>query len=194
MQEADHARSRITQLAKLAGYKVIATASPKNFDLVKSYGADEVVDVSAARTWPPYSYFTLTPILSTSLSVQGRRPRFVRDQEDHQQHPLHRSGHHLRERILWNRSQRILRRQVPGRGTAQVERLVAGRRRNTKLGKGEGRNRGNYLGLYLPRSRKFRYGGTGYRLPDAPADITTRVLVLVVLRVLPRYDPPRHPR
>jgi NADPH:quinone reductase-like Zn-dependent oxidoreductase len=34
------------QLAKLAGYKVVATASPKNFDLVKSYGADEVVDVS----------------------------------------------------------------------------------------------------------------------------------------------------
>ncbi|KAJ9094733.1 hypothetical protein QFC21_005891 [Naganishia friedmannii] len=33
-----------TQLGKLAGYKVIATASPKNFDLVKSYGADEVVD------------------------------------------------------------------------------------------------------------------------------------------------------
>ncbi|KAI5451211.1 Zinc-binding oxidoreductase alcohol dehydrogenase [Naganishia albida] len=32
------------QLAKLAGYKVIATASPRNFDLVKSYGADEVVD------------------------------------------------------------------------------------------------------------------------------------------------------
>jgi NADPH:quinone reductase-like Zn-dependent oxidoreductase len=33
-----------TQLAQLAGYKVITTASPKNFDLVKSYGADEVVD------------------------------------------------------------------------------------------------------------------------------------------------------
>lgn len=32
------------QLAKLAGYKVVATASPRNFDLVKSYGADEVVD------------------------------------------------------------------------------------------------------------------------------------------------------
>jgi NADPH:quinone reductase-like Zn-dependent oxidoreductase len=37
------------QLAKLAGYKVVATASPKNFDLVKSYGADEVVDVSASN-------------------------------------------------------------------------------------------------------------------------------------------------
>jgi NADPH:quinone reductase-like Zn-dependent oxidoreductase len=32
------------QLAKLAGYKVVATASQRNFDLVKSYGADEVVD------------------------------------------------------------------------------------------------------------------------------------------------------
>jgi threonine dehydrogenase-like Zn-dependent dehydrogenase len=32
------------QLAKLAGFKVVATCSPKNFDLVKSYGADEVVD------------------------------------------------------------------------------------------------------------------------------------------------------
>jgi len=32
------------QLAKLAGFKVVTAASPKNFDLVKSYGADEVVD------------------------------------------------------------------------------------------------------------------------------------------------------
>jgi threonine dehydrogenase-like Zn-dependent dehydrogenase len=32
------------QLAKLAGFKVVATCSPKNFDLVKNYGADEVVD------------------------------------------------------------------------------------------------------------------------------------------------------
>ncbi|KAJ9105049.1 hypothetical protein QFC19_003681 [Naganishia cerealis] len=32
------------QLAKLAGYKVVTTASPRNFDLVKEYGADEVVD------------------------------------------------------------------------------------------------------------------------------------------------------
>ena len=39
------------QLAKLAGYKVVATASPKNFDLVKSYGADEVVDVSDRLRW-----------------------------------------------------------------------------------------------------------------------------------------------
>jgi NADPH:quinone reductase-like Zn-dependent oxidoreductase len=32
------------QLAKLIGYKVIATSSPHSFDLVKSYGADAVVD------------------------------------------------------------------------------------------------------------------------------------------------------
>jgi NADPH:quinone reductase-like Zn-dependent oxidoreductase len=36
------------QLAKAAGYKVVATASPHNFDLVKSYGADEIVDYSDA--------------------------------------------------------------------------------------------------------------------------------------------------
>lgn len=32
------------QLAKLMGYKVVTTCSSRNFDLVKSYGADEVVD------------------------------------------------------------------------------------------------------------------------------------------------------
>ncbi|WWC61459.1 uncharacterized protein I303_104043 [Kwoniella dejecticola CBS 10117] len=32
------------QLAKLLGYKVLAFASPHSFDLVKSYGADHVVD------------------------------------------------------------------------------------------------------------------------------------------------------
>jgi NADPH:quinone reductase-like Zn-dependent oxidoreductase len=32
------------QLAKFAGYNVITTCSPKNFDLVKQYGADVVVD------------------------------------------------------------------------------------------------------------------------------------------------------
>ncbi|KAJ9108603.1 hypothetical protein QFC19_002320 [Naganishia cerealis] len=32
------------QLAKLAGFKVVATCSSRNFDLVKQYGADEVVD------------------------------------------------------------------------------------------------------------------------------------------------------
>ncbi|KAI5460835.1 chaperonin 10-like protein [Mariannaea sp. PMI_226] len=32
------------QFAKLSGYKVIVTCSPRNFDLVKSFGADEVFD------------------------------------------------------------------------------------------------------------------------------------------------------
>ncbi|KAI0636514.1 GroES-like protein [Trametes polyzona] len=32
------------QLARLAGYKVVTTASPRNFDLVKSLGADAVFD------------------------------------------------------------------------------------------------------------------------------------------------------
>lgn len=32
------------QMAKLSGYKVITTASPKNFDFVKAMGADEIFD------------------------------------------------------------------------------------------------------------------------------------------------------
>ncbi|KAK4140593.1 uncharacterized protein C8A04DRAFT_39748 [Dichotomopilus funicola] len=35
------------QLLKLAGYRVIATASARNFELAKSYGADEVFDHSS---------------------------------------------------------------------------------------------------------------------------------------------------
>ena len=34
------------QLAKLAGYKIVSTSSPRNFELVKLLGADVVVDVS----------------------------------------------------------------------------------------------------------------------------------------------------
>lgn len=34
------------QLAKLAGYKVVSTSSPRNFELVKSLIADVVIDVS----------------------------------------------------------------------------------------------------------------------------------------------------
>jgi hypothetical protein len=37
------------QLAKLAGFKVVSTASPRNFDLVKKFGADEVVDYHNAE-------------------------------------------------------------------------------------------------------------------------------------------------
>lgn len=36
------------QLAHLAGYKVVTVASPKNWELCKSLGADAVFDVSAA--------------------------------------------------------------------------------------------------------------------------------------------------
>lgn len=36
------------QLAKAAGYKVVAVQSEHNFELVKSYGADEVVDYKNA--------------------------------------------------------------------------------------------------------------------------------------------------
>lgn len=35
------------QLAKLSGYKVVTTCSPQNFDLVKSYGADDVYDYNS---------------------------------------------------------------------------------------------------------------------------------------------------
>ncbi len=35
------------QLAKMAGYKIVSTCSPRNFELVKSLGADVVIDVSA---------------------------------------------------------------------------------------------------------------------------------------------------
>jgi NADPH:quinone reductase-like Zn-dependent oxidoreductase len=38
------------QFAKAAGYKVVTTASPRNFDLVKSRGADEVFDYNDAQS------------------------------------------------------------------------------------------------------------------------------------------------
>ena len=37
------------QLAKIIGYKVIATCSPHSYDLVKSYGADAMVDYHNAE-------------------------------------------------------------------------------------------------------------------------------------------------
>ena len=33
------------QLVHAAGYKIVATCSPRNFELVKSFGADAVFDV-----------------------------------------------------------------------------------------------------------------------------------------------------
>lgn len=38
------------QLAKLSGYKVATVASPHNFDLVKTFGADVVFDVGGLVT------------------------------------------------------------------------------------------------------------------------------------------------
>ena len=63
------------QLAKLLGYKVIATASPKNFDLVKSYGADEVVDVSPIALTAPLRWKSMVAMAyqrRLTLPVQGR--------------------------------------------------------------------------------------------------------------------------
>ncbi|KAJ1302582.1 hypothetical protein OPQ81_002899 [Rhizoctonia solani] len=37
-----------TQLAKLSGYKVVTTVSPKNFDLLKSLGADVLIDYKSS--------------------------------------------------------------------------------------------------------------------------------------------------
>jgi NADPH:quinone reductase-like Zn-dependent oxidoreductase len=37
------------QLAHLSGYKVVTTASPYNFELVKSLGADAMFDVSLSQ-------------------------------------------------------------------------------------------------------------------------------------------------
>ncbi|CAE6502805.1 unnamed protein product [Rhizoctonia solani] len=37
-----------TQLAKLSGYKVVTTVSPKNFDLLKSLGADVTIDYKSS--------------------------------------------------------------------------------------------------------------------------------------------------
>jgi len=46
------------QLAKLAGLRVISTASPKNFEFVKSVGADEVFDY--ADSWTARKIFAVT--------------------------------------------------------------------------------------------------------------------------------------
>jgi NADPH:quinone reductase-like Zn-dependent oxidoreductase len=40
------------QLAKRAGYKVVATASPRSFDLTKRYGADAVYDYRTSASIP----------------------------------------------------------------------------------------------------------------------------------------------
>lgn len=53
------------QLAKLAGYTVVATASPKNHELLKSYGATSVYDYSDAAT--PAAIKATYPTLSKAL-------------------------------------------------------------------------------------------------------------------------------
>ncbi|KIJ41536.1 hypothetical protein M422DRAFT_172135, partial [Sphaerobolus stellatus SS14] len=46
------------QLAKLSGLRVISTASPKNFEFLKSLGADEVFDYSDSKTARKVSQLT----------------------------------------------------------------------------------------------------------------------------------------
>ena len=41
-----------TQLAKASGYKVVTVASPRNHELIKSYGADAVFDVTILLSAP----------------------------------------------------------------------------------------------------------------------------------------------
>jgi NADPH:quinone reductase-like Zn-dependent oxidoreductase len=60
------------QLAHIAGYKVVTTASPKNHELCKSLGADEVFDVG------PFPSAPYTPRVAYLSAVQ--RPG--RDRQD----------------------------------------------------------------------------------------------------------------
>ncbi|BGP12437.1 Zinc-binding oxidoreductase alcohol dehydrogenase [Rhodosporidiobolus nylandii] len=55
------------QLLKLSGYKVIATASEKNWDLVKSFGANEVYSYSDPAT--PSAIAKANPTLSKALDT-----------------------------------------------------------------------------------------------------------------------------
>jgi len=50
------------QLAKLSGYKVVTTASERNHELVKSFGADLAFDVSNPSLT---CYFTFDGLLTT---------------------------------------------------------------------------------------------------------------------------------
>lgn len=65
------------QLAKLAGFKVVATCSPRNFDLVKEYGADACVDYhdssAAIREIRTITDFSLTRGLDTISEKQSLR-------------------------------------------------------------------------------------------------------------------------
>lgn len=46
----------MVQIAKLGGAHVTVTCNPKNFDLLKSLGADEVLDFEAADGGAPQSF------------------------------------------------------------------------------------------------------------------------------------------
>lgn len=61
----------VIQLAKSSGYEVIATASPKNFDLLKSYGASAVY---ACQWCHPIRVKVLFKLENT-LQMQTPRPR-----------------------------------------------------------------------------------------------------------------------
>ena len=41
----------LIQLAHASGYKIVTTASPRNFDLVKALGADVVIDMVGQTHW-----------------------------------------------------------------------------------------------------------------------------------------------
>ncbi|KAL8278324.1 hypothetical protein RQP46_009216 [Phenoliferia psychrophenolica] len=67
------------QLAKMSGYTVIATCSPKNFDLVKSYGADAAYAYADADT--PAKISAAYPTLALALdgiSENGTTPLVAR--------------------------------------------------------------------------------------------------------------------
>ena len=56
------------QLAKLSGYKVVTVASPRNHELLKSYGADAVFDASVLALSPYYRN-----LMTRARTVQGSR-------------------------------------------------------------------------------------------------------------------------
>jgi NADPH:quinone reductase-like Zn-dependent oxidoreductase len=53
------------QLAKLAGYKVVTTASPKNFDLLEKYGAEKCFDYNSSSVVEESCQYSLDCISET---------------------------------------------------------------------------------------------------------------------------------
>ncbi|KAF7789406.1 hypothetical protein EIP86_000350 [Pleurotus ostreatoroseus] len=72
------------QLAKLAGYKIVSTCSPRNFELVKSLGADVVVDyndpdaskkIAEATGYTIHKAFdTISEASSQKITIQAFAP------------------------------------------------------------------------------------------------------------------------